>query len=177
MKNTKVKLVAFGSFFLLIALAFYVSGSPQFNRDLKHDAYHLDTIKNAREAIDGFYNTKKILPKSIADIVNFSIELDRKTDHMSYVQFHNLRQFVAQSKEDLFQMRYQKITDTDYQLCSYFIHDWETADAHNASRSDEYWKHPAGDYCFVFSINKEPPSPNFEDKGVAEKWVSARQHK
>lgn len=53
---------------------------------------------------------------------------------------------------------YRPLGDTTYELCAEFATDSSTYPLRNATRRREFWQHPAGEHCFEFEVDEQPPS-------------------
>lgn len=53
---------------------------------------------------------------------------------------------------------YRSLSDTTYELCAEFATDSSTYPLRNTARRNEFWQHPAGEHCFEFEVDEQPPS-------------------
>ncbi len=128
-----------------IVWGFAVLGSPATQRLYKYDEQKVNELISINSEIANYYNTKGVLPRTLADITAVSYYLT-VTD--------------SQTKKPY---EYQKINDTTYNLCAEFNKTSKEKDKLNsiALPYGVSWTHPSGRYCFSQTVN-----PNAYLKGM-----------
>jgi len=121
-----------------IIWGFAVLGSPATQRLYKYDEQKVNELMSINSEITNYYNTKGVLPRTLADITAVSYYLT-----------------VADSQTGK-PYEYEKKNDTTYNLCAEFNKASNEKDKSNTAFRYPYgisWTHPAGKYCFPQTVN------------------------
>lgn len=119
-----------------IVWGFSVLGSPRTQQLLKYDETRISDMQYLDSMIRTYYSNSGHLPKSIAELDDFSAPID------------------PQTKEEY---EYVYKTKTTYDLCAVFNKSTSDAITTNARVvgliGNDSWNHDAGHYCFSETIN------------------------
>ena len=131
-----------------IIWGFTVLGSPATQRLYKYDEQKVNDLMSLNNEIINYYNTKQVLPDNLTDITALNY-------YMVITDSQNGKQY-----------EYEKISNTEYNLCADFNKASNTNTQNGLTRpvspyGDPSWTHPAGRYCFKETIN-----PNLYSKQI-----------
>ena len=130
-----------------IVWGFSVLGSPRTQQLLKYDEQKVNNLQNLNSQVVSYYSEKGTLPNLIKDMENGNY----------YIQIMD-----PQTQKPY---EYQKINNTTYNLCAEFNKASDGANQLTQPNPDnKSWKHSAGRYCFVQTINPNIysyPNPNY----------------
>ncbi|PCI24901.1 hypothetical protein COB57_03975 [Candidatus Peregrinibacteria bacterium] len=141
------------SWVVLIAMAFYLVGSPAVARDLKKDAKQVSTLSAFSDMAVDYHRSEKLLAPVAQDI------LDNSRSSYSY---------KIMTDEFIKDLSYTKISDDSFQACGNFVFG---SDEHMKVRGsyDDYqsvnWPHEAGTQCFLITMkNGDDHWPKYKVK-------------
>lgn len=126
-----------GIFWGIVAVPFFWSfvilENPQITRIKRIDEDTVSVLTSCQWNIDRYAENEKELPKSLDDLSSPQYDL----------------KFSEIKEKDI---SYRPLSEREYELCASFQRD-NREDA--TLMFDPSWKHPAGNFCFSFSVPKE----------------------
>ena len=158
-KDKIVKIFFFISLVLIVAAfvsAWFFMESPKEARNRRLDQIVINRIYNLESAANTYYETKKVLPNSLEDIIS------------SPGYYNSMERAIIDpetGKEKV--IVYQKIDDTNFQLCTTFLaasYPGNVATRPTINYAAGSKDHEAGYQCFKSRVWNEPGAIN--EKGV-----------
>ncbi len=153
-----VKFVGVGILLAVVAWSFYITGSPELNRELRTDQHRIRDVHTAKEAVDIFFKLKKTLPESMEIMFGEAVQhsyRDYKYDSDEYKFASRMDSLLSASKHKFFNIEYKVTGEFSYNLCTTFFHPWDKRKAYRnywENKHDTKWHHPSGNHCFGFTV-------------------------
>mgnify|MGYP001582344461 CR=1 FL=1 len=130
---------------IVVGIGFYLSGTPSNARAEKLDQQRVNDLTQIQNAVENYYTTRNILPKTFDDLKNQYgyIELVDPLTHEQY--------------------EYRETATTAYELCATFQTD--TTNEKQTFVRPKYpgfeplWQHPAEKKCFSHTVRVKLGQP------------------
>ena len=145
-KSIVSKVFFYGSMVLVLAAfitAFCFVDSPQLARDRKADLEVINDFNMISNAVDGYYNSNKALPKDLGILL---------TENGAYLTERELIHMIDKTQEEKYE--YKIVDVTSFELCATFkTSNKEMKDDLDMRYSGEQWKHDIGKQCLKKKVN------------------------